>query len=140
MADSKVTSQLNNMVKFIEKEANEKAQEIRDKTLSEYTIEKAKIVMAQKEKITVEINRKQQQVLVDKRMYAICLLLVLISSAHSHEITKFRLEILQVREKGVRSVVNKATAKLNELSHGPQYKPLLVRLILQVCSCLRRFV
>jgi vacuolar-type H+-ATPase subunit E/Vma4 len=69
MADNKVTSQLTNMVKFIEKEATEKAQEIRDKTQSEYTIEKSKIVIAQKEKITTEINRKQQQVLVDKRMY-----------------------------------------------------------------------
>jgi V-type H+-transporting ATPase subunit E len=79
MGDSKVTSQLGNMVKFIEKEANEKAQEIRDKTQSEYTIEKAKIVIAQKEKITVEINRKQQQVLVDKRMYVVFSMLFLLT-------------------------------------------------------------
>jgi hypothetical protein len=37
-----------------------------------------------------------------------------------------------VREKGVRTVVNKATAKLDDLSHKPEYKALLVRLILQV--------
>ena len=122
MGDSKVTSQLSNMVKFIEKEANEKAQEIRDKTQSEYTIEKAKIVIAQKEKITVEIIRKQQQVVVEKRI------------AHSREITKFRLEILRVREQGVRSVVTKATEKLNAYSHQPEYKNLLVRLILQAVA------
>jgi len=107
------------MVKFIEKEANEKAQEIRDKTQSEYTIEKSKIVIAQKEKITVELNRKQQQVLVEKRI------------AHSHEITKFRLEILQVREQGVQSVLENATTKLNAISRSPEYQNLLVRLILQ---------
>lgn len=71
MGDNKVTNQLQNMVKFIEKEANEKAQEIRDKTQAEYSIEKSKIVIAQKEKISAEFERKRQQVLVDKRMYVI---------------------------------------------------------------------
>jgi len=117
--NTKVKSQLDNMVKFIDKEAKEKAQEIRDKTQAEYSIEKSKIVIAQKEKISVDFNKRQQQVLVDKRI------------AFSHEITKFRLEILQVREKGIRIVVEKATSSLNAISKTPQYKDLLVRLILQ---------
>jgi len=109
-------------LKFIEKEANEKAQEIRDKTQSEYSLEKSRIVIAQKEKISVEFNRKQQQVLIDKRI------------AHSHEITKSRLEILQAREKGVRQVVEKAQHKLAAVAGTAQYKDLVVRLTLQAVA------
>jgi len=119
MADTKVASQLANMVKFIEKEANEKALEIKDKTQSEYSIEKSKIVIVQKEKITLEFNRKQQQVLIDRRI------------ANSHEITKSRLEILQARDVGIRDVVDKTANKLEQVSQSPEYKHLLVKLILQ---------
>jgi len=119
MNDEKVSAQLANMVKFIEKEAQEKAAEINDKTSSEYSIEKQRIVVAQMEKITLEFTRKRQQVLVEQRIN------------HSHKITKSRLEILQVRDKGMRDVLDTATRELSKISSSKEYPDLLFKLILQ---------
>jgi len=114
-----VQQQLQNMVKFIEKEALEKASEIEVKTEEEFTIEKARLVQTQKQKIAADFARREQQVQVDKKI------------AHSHEITRSRLAILRAREKGVQKVLEKASQDLEQLSKGSGYKELLVKLILQ---------
>jgi len=80
---------------------------------------KAKIVQTQKQKIAQDYARKEQQVQTDKKI------------AHSHEITRSRLAILQARDKGVQKVMEKATGELEQLSKGSGYKDLLVSLILQ---------
>lgn len=64
-----VQQQLQNMVKFIQKEAKEKASEIEVKTEEEFTIEKARLVQTQKQKIAADFARREQQVQVDKKMY-----------------------------------------------------------------------
>jgi V-type H+-transporting ATPase subunit E len=63
-----VARQLDNMVSFIKKEAEEKAAEILAKAEEEFTIEKAKRVQAQKLKIMKEFERKEKQVEVQKKM------------------------------------------------------------------------
>jgi len=50
MSEDEVQQQLHNMVNFIHKEAQEKAQEIRIKAEEEYNIEKTNIVQEQKKK------------------------------------------------------------------------------------------
>jgi len=114
-----VQQQLQNMVKFIEKEAMEKASEIEVKTEEEFTIEKARLVQTQKQKIAADFARREQQVQVDKKI------------AHSHEITRSRLAILRAREKGVQRVLEQSSKQLEQLSKGGDYKDLLVKLILQ---------
>eukprot|EP01126_Amoeba_proteus_P060452 TRINITY_DN7994_c0_g1_i9.p1 TRINITY_DN7994_c0_g1~~TRINITY_DN7994_c0_g1_i9.p1 ORF type:complete len:262 (-),score=55.94 TRINITY_DN7994_c0_g1_i9:43-726(-) len=119
---SNVQQQLANMVAFIEKEAQEKASEIEVKTEEEFTIEKARLVQTHKQKIAQDFARKEQQVLVDKKI------------AHSHEITRSRLAILKAREEGVNKVLEKATHELQQLSKRSDYEKLLVSLILQALA------
>jgi len=97
----------------------EKASEIEVKTEEEFTIEKARLVQTQKQKIAADFARREQQVQVDKKI------------AHSHEITRSRLAILRAREKGVQRVLEQASKQLEQLSKGGDYKDLLVKLILQ---------
>jgi hypothetical protein len=68
--DAAVVKQLNNMVSFIRKEAEEKAAEIIVLAEEEFTIEKAKLVQTQKLKLMKEYERKEKQVDVTKKMYA----------------------------------------------------------------------
>lgn len=77
MNDKEVRAQLERMVQFIKKEAEEKAQEIRDKANEEFSIEKQRLVQAEKLKILKEYERKEKQVEVQRKMYVIALLLVL---------------------------------------------------------------
>jgi V-type H+-transporting ATPase subunit E len=63
-----VAKQLDNMVNFIKKEAEEKANEILAKAEEEFTIEKAKKVQAQKLKVMKEFERKEKQVEVQNKM------------------------------------------------------------------------
>lgn len=53
-------------------------------------------------------------------------------SAHSCEITKSRLEVLKTREAGIEHTLAQSKAELIKLSSSPQYKDLLVKLIIQV--------
>ena len=69
MNDAAVQKQISNMVSFIEKEAQEKASEIKVKAEEEFTIEKARIVQSQKQKIQQEFEKKEKQVLINKKMY-----------------------------------------------------------------------
>jgi len=68
MNDEEVKKQLNQMVNFILKEANEKAKEIQVKAEEEFNIEKQRIVQAERVKITKEYERKEKQVEVKRKM------------------------------------------------------------------------
>jgi V-type H+-transporting ATPase subunit E len=68
MNDAAVAKQLENMVSFIKKEAEEKAEEILAKAEEDFTIEKAKKVQAQKLKLMKEFERKMKEVEVQKKM------------------------------------------------------------------------
>jgi V-type H+-transporting ATPase subunit E len=62
MNDEEVSKQLDHMVKFIYREADEKASEIQVKAQEEASIEKARIVMEEKLKIKKEFERKEKQI------------------------------------------------------------------------------
>lgn len=70
MSDKEVRAQLERMVQFIKKEAEEKAQEIKDKAHEEFSIEKQRLVQAEKLKILKEYERKEKQVEVQRKMCA----------------------------------------------------------------------
>jgi len=128
MNDSAVQKQLSIMVSFIEKEAQEKASEIKVKAEEEFTIEKARIVQTQKQKITQEFERKMKQVIVSKKI------------AHSNELSKSRLELLKRREGGVQAIFDNAKSRLDDISRTPEYKDLLVDLIIQAIQKLEETV
>jgi len=118
--DAEVNKQLEQMVKFITSEAEEKAQELRSKAAEEFSIEKAKIVQAEKRKIMQEFERKEKQVAVQKKI------------AYSNELNQSRLKVLKARDDSVNSVVAEARGKLKDLGQpGEPYKKLLRDLIVQ---------
>eukprot|EP01125_Pyxidicula_operculata_P012587 TRINITY_DN4139_c0_g1_i4.p2 TRINITY_DN4139_c0_g1~~TRINITY_DN4139_c0_g1_i4.p2 ORF type:complete len:245 (+),score=59.69 TRINITY_DN4139_c0_g1_i4:44-736(+) len=125
MNEKAVEQQLKIMVSFIQQEAEEKKKEIEQKAEEEFYIEKARIVQAQKQKYAQEFERKTKQVEVNKKI------------AHSNELTKSRLLILQALEANVKAIYQKAKDDLNSISKKPEYKKLLVDLIIQGINKLR---
>jgi len=120
MEDDEVQKQLDHMVKFIEREAEEKASEIKAKAQEEFSIEKARLVQDEKLKIMKEFDRKEKQIEVKKRM------------AFSNRLNLARLRILKAREEGVQRLLTQAHGRLTEVSKDPNsYKKLLQALILQ---------
>jgi V-type H+-transporting ATPase subunit E len=120
MEDEEVQKQLDHMVKFIQREAEEKASEIQAKAQEEFSIEKARMVQEEKLKIMKEFERKEKQIEVKKRM------------AYSNRLNMARLRILKAREEGVQRLLANAHHKLADISKDQAaYKKLLQSLILQ---------
>jgi len=117
--DKSQEKRLANMVAFINKEAQDKASEIELKAQEDCDVETAKIVQSQKQKISQEFDRKEKQVLVNKKI------------ARSNETSQSRLQLLKARETGVQKIFNAAREKLNDISARSNYKDLIVSLILQ---------
>ena len=74
------------MIKFIQQEASEKAQEIKLKADEEYNIQKLRAVEDEKQKIRGDYERKEKQVEVQKRI------------AQSNEVRLGRMKTLKARE------------------------------------------
>jgi V-type H+-transporting ATPase subunit E len=120
MNDAAVAKQLENMVSFIKKEAEEKAEEILAKAEEDFTIEKAKKVQAQKLKLMKEFERKMKEVEVQKKI------------AFSNEVNKSRLRILKTQEEAVQAAVNKASSQLSSITKNTeQYQTLVRRLLVE---------
>jgi len=107
------------MVNFIQREADEKASEIRSKADEEFAIEKARLVTEEKLKITKDFERKEKQIDVKKKI------------AHSTEINQARLRLLKAREEAIQKVLEEAHKNLSKLSKSPAYRELLKKLIVQ---------
>jgi len=120
MDDDEVQKQLDHMVKFIYREADEKAAEIQNKAQEEFSIEKSKLVQDEKLKITKEFERKEKQIEVKKKIM------------YSNELNQSRLKILKAREEGVQKLLSIAHQKLGQVSKDQTfYKRLLKDLIVQ---------
>jgi len=124
MDESQVNAQIDQMIKFIQQEASEKAQEIKLKADEEYNIEKLYMVEEEKQKIRQEYERKEKQVEVQKRI------------AQSNEIRYSRLKTLKARDDAMQEVKKQALAKLPSLASGAGYAALLENLILEALTTL----
>lgn len=69
MSDKEVKAQLDRMVSFILREADEKANEVRIKAEEEFAASKQSTVQAEKLKLMKEYEKKEKQVDIEKRMY-----------------------------------------------------------------------
>jgi len=120
MNPEQVKKQLNNMEAFILREAREKVSEINDRAEEEFTIEKARLVQAEKQKIKNEYERKKKQVEVKNKI------------TFSNKLNQARLRKLKAREDIVMALKDEAKDRLTQLSRpGPEYKQLLKLLIVQ---------
>jgi V-type H+-transporting ATPase subunit E len=120
MDDEEVQKQLDHMVKFIYREADEKANEIKAKAQEEFSIEKSKIVQDEKLKIAAEFERKEKQLEIKKKI------------AFSNELNLSRLRTLRAHEEGVQKLLNNAHRLLVDISKDKEsYKALLQKLIVQ---------
>jgi len=119
MNDAEVQSQINQMVQFIHQEAKEKAAEIKLKADEEFNIEKLRMVMAEKQKIRQEMERKEMQVEVQKRI------------KQSNDVRLCRLRTLKARDDAMQNVLKEAAAQLPSLKKGSGYPKLLESLIVE---------
>jgi len=121
MDENQVQSQLQQMQNFILQEAEDKAQEIKAKAQEEFSIEKARIVMAEKMKIMKEYERREKQIEVQKKIAA------------SNELNQARLKVLRARDDSIQRLLVEAQKRLGVIgaSGSAQYQALLKDLIVQ---------
>ncbi|XP_073064791.1 V-type proton ATPase subunit E-like [Primulina eburnea] len=120
MNDADVSKQIQQMVRFIRQEAEEKANEISVSAEEEFNIEKLQLVEAEKKKIRQEYERKEKQVQVRKKI------------EYSMQLNTSRIKVLQAQDDLVNSMKESASKELlNVSSDQNSYKKLLKDLIVQ---------
>eukprot|EP00250_Pteridium_aquilinum_P029909 c40318_g1_i1 orf=222-911(+) len=120
MNDAEVSKQVQQMVRFILQEAEEKSNEIAVSAEEEFNIEKLQIVEAEKRKIKQEYERKEKQLDIRKRI------------DYSMQLNASRLKVLQAQDDLVQGMRESAEKHLTSLSHhAHNYKKLLNDLIVQ---------
>ncbi|XP_007033474.2 PREDICTED: V-type proton ATPase subunit E2 isoform X1 [Theobroma cacao] len=126
MNDGDVSRQIQQMVRFIRQEAEEKANEISVSAEEEFNIEKLQIVEVERRKIKQEYERKAKQVEVRKKIQ------------YSMQLNASRLKVLQAQDDLVNSIKESARKELLRLSNDKRgYKKLLKALIVQSLVRLR---
>lgn len=68
MDDDEVQKKLDHMIKFIYREAEEKASEIQAKAMEEFSIEKSRLVQEGRLAIIREFEKKEKQIEVQRKM------------------------------------------------------------------------
>lgn len=120
MNDADVSKQIQQMVRFIRQEAEEKANEISVSAEEEFNIEKLQLVEAEKKKIRQEYERKAKQVEVRKKI------------EYSMQLNSSRIKVLQAQDDLVNSMKDSASKELLRVSADIKaYKMLLKGLIVQ---------
>ncbi|XP_040990782.1 V-type proton ATPase subunit E [Juglans microcarpa x Juglans regia] len=120
MNDADVSRQIQQMVRFILQEAEEKANEISVSAEEEFNIEKLQLVEAEKKKIRQEYERKEKQVEVRKKI------------EYSMQLNASRIKVLQAQDDVVNSMKEAASKELLNVSRDHHvYKRLLKDLIVQ---------
>ncbi|KAK3444767.1 hypothetical protein EUGRSUZ_A00792 [Eucalyptus grandis] len=124
MNDGDVSKQIQQMIRFIRQEAEEKANEISISAEEEFNIEKMQLVEAEKKKLRQEYERKAKQVDVKKKI------------EYSTQLNASRIKFLQAQDDVVNSMKESASKELLRVSsNNKAYKKLLKDLIIQ---CLLR--
>ncbi|WCJ26439.1 V-type proton ATPase subunit E [Euphorbia peplus] len=120
MNDADVSKQIQQMVRFIRQEAEEKANEISVSAEEEFNIEKLQLVEAEKKKIRQEYERKEKQVDVRKKI------------EYSMQLNASRIKVLQAQDDVVNAMKEAAAKDLLNVSRDNRvYKKLLQDLIVQ---------
>ncbi|RZC82606.1 hypothetical protein C5167_045389 [Papaver somniferum] len=120
MNDADVTKQIQQMVRFIRQEAEERANEISVSAEEEFNIEKLQLVEVEKKKIRQEYERKAKQVEVRKKI------------EYSMQLNASRIKVLQAQDDLVNGMKDSASKDLLRVSDNKNaYSKLLKDLIVQ---------
>ncbi|XP_015896381.1 V-type proton ATPase subunit E [Ziziphus jujuba] len=120
MNDADVSKQIQQMVRFIRQEAEEKANEISVSAEEEFNIEKLQLVEAEKKKIRQEYEKKEKQVEVRRKI------------EYSMQLNASRIKVLQAQDDVVNSMREAASKELLHVARDHhEYKKLLKDLIVQ---------
>ncbi|XWS49981.1 hypothetical protein CRYUN_Cryun12cG0049300 [Craigia yunnanensis] len=120
MNDTDVSKQIQQMVRFIRQEAEEKANEISVSAEEEFNIEKLQLVEAEKKKIRQEYEKKEKQVEIRKKI------------EYSMQLNASRIKVLQAQDDVVNAMKESASKDLLNVSRDHHvYKKLLKVLIVQ---------
>ncbi|XP_022735695.1 V-type proton ATPase subunit E2-like isoform X3 [Durio zibethinus] len=128
MNDGDVSRQIQQMVRFIRQEAEEKANEISvsAEENQEFNIEKLQIVEADRRKIRQEYERKGKQVEIRKKI------------EYSMQLNASRIKVLQAQDDLVNSIKESARKELVRLSNDKRgYEKLLKALVVESLVRLR---
>lgn len=120
MNDADVSKQIQQMVRFIRQEAEEKASEISVSAEEEFNIEKLQLVEAEKKKIRQEYERKEKQVDIRRKI------------EYSMQLNASRIKVLQAQDDLVNSMKKSASKELLRVADNSKaYQKLLKDLIVQ---------
>ncbi|KAH7862419.1 hypothetical protein Vadar_004591 [Vaccinium darrowii] len=120
MNDADVSKQIQQMVRFIRQEAEEKANEISVSAEEEFNIEKLQLVEAEKKKIRQEYERKEKQVEVRRKI------------EYSMQLNASRIKVLQAQDDVVNAMKEAAAKELLKVSSEKNvYRKLLKDLVVQ---------
>mmetsp|Transcript_16430 Transcript_16430/g.48933 ORF Transcript_16430/g.48933 Transcript_16430/m.48933 type:complete len:227 (-) Transcript_16430:1006-1686(-) len=126
MNELEVARQIEQMVKFIRQEAEEKANEIRVSAEEEFNLEKLQLVEQEKAKIRREYERREGQVEVKKKI------------EYSKQLNEMRLKVLTAKEAAMQDILADAVERLKGVSKSPpQYKELMEKLLVQAMQKLK---
>lgn len=120
MNESEVERQIDQMVRFIKQEAEEKANEIGVSAEEEFNIEKLQLLENEKGKVKKDYERREGQIEVKKKI------------EYSKQLNEARIMILQAREDALQGIVKDSHAGLSKVTgNKKKYTALLTDLILQ---------
>ncbi|KAL4327174.1 hypothetical protein AHAS_Ahas13G0073700 [Arachis hypogaea] len=120
MKDADVSKQIQQMIKFIRQEAEEKANEISVTAEEEFNIEKLQLLEAEKKKIKQEYERKSKQIDVRRKI------------EYSMQLNASRIKVLQAQDDTVNAMKEASRKALSRLANDKKvYRKLLRDLILQ---------
>merc|ERR1711937_486224 len=119
LSPDQVSKQIDNMVQFIIREGNEKADEIRLKAEEEFNIEKLRLIQSEKEKLNAEYEKRKKQAEIKKKIQ------------HSNQVADSLRKTLQARDKAMQDVRAETVAELVKIAKGNGYKQLVQDLITQ---------
>merc|ERR1711916_161956 len=121
MSEEQVNKQLDHMVSFILKEAQEKAAETLVKAREQFAREKAQKIRDERQRILQQFEKLQKEIDVREKI------------EKSNAINQSRLRLLKAREEVMAEAVAQAAAKLDSVGNpnDAKYKSMLQDLILQ---------
>jgi V-type H+-transporting ATPase subunit E len=125
--DAEAHDQIDQMVRFIKQEAQEKANEIGVSAEEEFNIEKLQLLEAEKGRVRKEYERREGQIDVKKKI------------EYSKQLNASRIKVLQAREDAVHSILEEARKKLASVSSDKKkYETQLTDLLVQSLAKLKQ--
>ncbi|KAG4967040.1 hypothetical protein JHK82_032756 [Glycine max] len=120
MKDADVSRQIQQMIRFIRQEAEEKANEISVAAEEEFNIEKLQLLEAEKRKIRQEYERKAKQIDVRRKI------------EYSTQLNAARIKVLQAQDDAVGAMKDAAKKGLLRISNDKKvYRKLVKDMIVQ---------